>query len=163
MVTELDHDAIKEQIVTILQADSDLYNATGADGKVRVIEVGRPRTRNNKIVDTTLPHIWVTNSSGPFETITNTGSVVSDVPKALLHTFHYDIIIIVDSKSEQFSEEDLDDFQKLTLEPLEEDHDLGGTVMNSFPVRVDSFPHSGIQMSGMQGRKITLRCTQVTT
>ncbi len=163
MVTEIDHDSIKEQIVTLLVANSTLYSAIGADGKVRIIEVGPPKTRNGKIVDTTLPHIWVTNSNGPFETIRNTGTLTSNVVKALEHTFHYEIIIIVDPKDAEFAEEDLDDFQKLTLETLEADVDLNATVDVSFPIRVDLFPHSGTTLSGLQGRKITLRCVKTTT
>ncbi len=163
MVTEIDHDSIKEQIVTLLKANSTLFSATGADDKVRKIEVGPPKIRNGKIVDTTLPHIWVTNSNGPFETIRNTGTLTANVVKALEHTFHYDIIIIVDPKDAEFAEEDLDDFQKLTLETLEADVDLNTTVDVSFPTRVDLFPHSGTTLAGLQGRKITLRCVKTTT
>ena len=165
MATEIDHDDIKTQIETILEANSTLYDATGgaSPAKVRVIEVGPPKMLNGEIIDTTLPHIWITNSSGPFETIRNNGVLTANVVKALEHTFHYDIIIIVDSKDQEFSEEDLDDFQKLTLETLEANVDLSAKVDISFPIRVDNFPHSGIQIGGKQGRKITLRCIKTTT
>jgi len=163
MATEIDHDDIKTQIETILEANSTLYDVTGANNKIRVIEVGPPKVgQGGEILETTLPHIWITNSS-PFETIRNTGILTANVVKSLEHTFHYDIIIIVDSKDAEFSEEDLDDFQKLTMETMEADVDIGDKVDNSFPVRVDLLPHSGIKIGGKQGRKITLRCIKTTT
>ncbi len=164
MAVEIDHDDIKTQIETILKANSTLFDVTGANNKIRIIEVGPPKISNTgEIMDTTLPHIWITNSAGPFETIRNTGTLTGNVVKALEHTFHYDIIIIVDSKDAEFSEEDLDDFQKETLQTLEADVDLNAKVDISFPIRVDLLPHSGTKIGGKQGRKITLRCVKTTT
>jgi len=108
MAVEIDHDDIKTQIETILEANATLYDVTGANGKIRIIEVGPPKIgQGGEILETTLPHIWITNSGGPFETIRNTGVLTANVVKALEHTFHYDIIIIVDSKDAEFSSEAL--------------------------------------------------------
>ena len=49
-MAELDHDAIKSQIVTLLQANASLYTTTAEEGEFRSIEVGFPDTFNYDIV-----------------------------------------------------------------------------------------------------------------
>jgi len=80
MAVEIDHDDIKTQIETILEANATLYDVTGANNKIRIIEVGPPKIgQGGEIIDTTLPHIWITNSPNSFETIRNTGVSSSPV------------------------------------------------------------------------------------
>ena len=114
-----------------------------------------------------LPYAYVTNSSGPFETI-RTGDVVSNAFKILYHDFNYDIVVVVLEKDSRAAEVLLDELQKLILQTLEADHNLTGTgsasVDDSEPSRIDRLTVNGIdEGKGIKGRVITLKCSKVTT
>jgi hypothetical protein len=164
MATELDHDAIKSKIVAILQANTSLYTTTGETGELRSIEVGFPQ--GDSLSDKMTPYAFVTNSTGPFETI-KTGTVISAAIKVLEHSFNYDITVVVLEKDSRTAETALDDFQKLILQTLEADHSLIGagsaSVDDSAPLRIDflRIPR-GDRGKGLKGRIITLRCSKVT-
>lgn len=122
MATDIDIFAIKERIVDILDSDTDLYDATGADGKVRKIEAGAPDL--NKIDrETVLPHIFVTNDT-VIEDVKLTGSAVSNALKSQQHTLQFKIILVVDGKDGPKAEETADDFAKLIKETMSENFDL---------------------------------------
>ncbi len=113
-----------------------------------------------------LPYAYVTNSTGPFETI-RTGDVVSNAIKILYHTFNYDIVFVVLEKDSRAAEILLDELQKLILQTLEADHSLTGTgsasVDNSSPSRIDHLRvGTGDKGRGIKGRIITLKCEKVT-
>lgn len=164
MVTELDHDAIKTQMATILKTNPGLYDVTGASGKVRQINVGHPDHKNG--LDDVFPSIYITNSS-PLERITVAGSmtVSTDNLAPLLHTFRYKIILQERTKGSRDTEKALDDFQKLILETLEADHNLangGANVVNSSrPESIDIFKNE-LNGKAVQGRTITYLLTKVT-
>lgn len=169
MATELDHDEIKKKIVAILKANTALYTTTAEEGELRAIEVGYPQTSFNggQLSDAMLPYAFVTNSSGPFETIT-TGDVVSNAHKILIHTFNYDIVVVVLEEDSRTAEILLDDLQKLILESLEEDHSLTGvgsaSVDDSAPLRIDALRvGTSDQGRGIKGRIITLKCIKTTS
>jgi len=124
MAVELDHDAIKTRIVDILKANATLFDANDLT-KIRFIEVGFPD--GDPFLDQMFDYIFITNST-PFETIRNQGATPTSASKSIVtnleHTFHYDIVTVVNAKSARDAELKLDDFQKLTLELLEaEKHD----------------------------------------
>jgi len=113
-----------------------------------------------------LPYAYVTNGSGPFETIIS-GTVVSNVHQILRHTFNYDIVVVVMQKDAREAEILLDELQKLILETLEADHNLTGTgsasVDDSAPSRIDMLRvGTADQGRGIKGRIITLICKKVT-
>ena len=169
MATELDHDEIKKKIVAILKANTNLYTTTGEAGELRAIEVGFPQGtfQSTSLSDAMLPYAYVTNSSGPFETI-RTGDVVSNAFKILYHDFNYDIVVVVLEKDSRAAEVLLDELQKLILQTLEADHNLTGTgsasVDDSEPSRIDRLTVNGIdEGKGIKGRVITLKCSKVTT
>jgi len=113
-----------------------------------------------------LPYAYVTNGSGPFETII-TGSVVNNVHQILRHTFNYDIVVVVLEKDARAAEVLLDELQKLVLETLEVDHNLTGigsaSVDDSAPLRVDMLRVAAAdQGRGIKGRIITLTCRKAT-
>jgi hypothetical protein len=168
MASELDHDVIKQKIVAILKANTSLYTTTGEAGELRAIEVGYPQAafQAGQLSDAMLPYAYVTNSTGPFETIT-TGDVVSNAIKVLYHTFNYDIVVVVLEKDSRAAEVLLDELQKLILQTLEADHSLTGvgsaSVDNSNPSRIDYLRvGTSDQGRGIKGRVITLRCEKVT-
>ena len=168
MATELDHDVIKQKIVAILKANSSLYTTTGEAGELRAIEVGYPQANFNagQVADAMLPYAYVTNSTGPFETIT-AGETVSGAIAVLEHVFNYDIVVVVLEKDSRAAEVLLDELQKLILQTLEADHNLTGvgsaSVDDSNPSRVDYLRiGTSDQGRGIKGRIITLKCTKVT-
>jgi len=167
MATEIDHDAIKTRIVDILKASATLFNVNDLT-KIRFIEVGFPD--GDPFNDQMFDYIFITNSS-PFEAIRNRGSTPTSASKSIIknleHTFHYDIVNVVNAKDARDAELKLDDFQKLILELLEADIALNGGVADivdiSFPVNVAHFRASGTEQKGVKGRIITLRCIKTTT
>ena len=119
-----------------------------------------------QLQDAMLPYAYVTNSTGPFETI-RTGDVISNAIKVLYHTFNYDIIVVVLENDSRAAEILLDELQKLVLQTLEADHSLTGTgsasVDSSVPLRIDHLRvGTGDRGKGIKGRVITLKCEKVT-
>ena len=168
MATELDHDDIKKKIVAILKTNTSLFTTTGEEGELRAIEVGFPQANfgTGALSDAMLPYAYVTNSTGPFETI-RSGSVVSNAIKILLHTFNYDIVVVVMQKDAREAEILLDELQKLVLETLEADHNLTGvgsaSVDDSNPLRIDKLRvGTADEGKGIKGRIITLTCRKAT-
>lgn len=165
MPTELDHNAIKAQIVAILKTKATLYDVTGASGKVRQINVGHPDHKNS--LDDVFPAIYVTNTN-PLERIKIHGSMTqsSDDVAPLLHTFRYKIVLQEKTKGSRDTEAALDDFQKLILETLEADHKLknGGSAVvdSSRPESVETFK-TDLNGKPVQGRIITYLLTKVTS
>lgn len=164
MATELDHDVIKQKIVAILQADTSLYTTTAEADELRSIEVGFPQ--GNALSDKMPPYAFVTNSSGPFETV-RSGTVVSNAVTVLHHIFHYDIVVVVNEADSRKAEVLLDDLQKRILETIEEDQDLTGIgtadVDRCVPVRIDHLRVPNHDLAkGFKGRVITLRCEKTT-
>ena len=164
MATDIDHDNIKEQIVLILQADSNLYDATGADSKVRQINVEQPDDKDG--LDTVFPSIYVKNAN-PFETTKKIGSKLRGdaAMPAIVHEFRYDIVMVVEDKDARTAINRLDDFKKLALQALEADARLknGGAAL------VDDSIYQGSRLFSerlngqpVQGQIITLLCRKVT-
>jgi len=122
MATDVDVFAIKEQIGDILDSDTDLFDATGASGKVRKITIGAPRMVR-LVMETTLPQIWITNDS-IIDTVRQRTAVQSNAPKTLEHTLRFKIILLEDAKDGPKAEEILDDFVKLINEDITENYDL---------------------------------------
>jgi len=168
VANELDHDDIKKKIVAILKTNTSLFTTTGEEGELRAIEVGFPQAAFSagELSDAMLPYAYVTNSAGPFETIT-TGTIVSNAQTIIQHSFNYDIVVVVMQKDAREAEILLDELQKLILESIEADHSLTGTgsasVDDCNPLRVDALRVGGAdQGRGIKGRIITLTCEKVT-
>ena len=164
MATELDHDVIKQKIVAILKANTSLFTTTAEEGELRSIEVGYPQ--GDDLTDAMPPYAFITNSKTPFETI-KSGAVVSNAIKILIHTFNYDITVVVNEADSRKAEVLLDELQKLILQTLESDYNLTGTgsasVDNSTPLRVDHLTVPNTTLGkGFKGRVITLRCQKAT-
>lgn len=166
MATELDHNTIKDKIVAILKANAGLFTTTAEVDKLRKITTGFPP--GNEMQDEMIPYAYVTNGTGPFETITPQGIAISNSIEGLAHTIHYDITIVVNKADSRKSELLLDALQKLVLETLEADTTLTGIgtadVDKSFPVRVDHLRAPGVELgSTLKGRIVTIRCFKVTS
>ena len=165
MPTELDHDAIKEQIATILSNNTNLFDANGVAGKLNKITVGVPDGDTG--LDSEIPSAYITNSN-PLERVTLAGSTTrsSEDVAPLLHTFRYKIVFGVNAEDSRNAEEQLDDFQKLILETLEADQQLknGGSAVvdTSRPESVELFRNE-LNGKSVQGRIITYLLTRVTS
>jgi hypothetical protein len=162
-LAEVDHDAIKEQMVAILQANATLYD-TSDNTKMLSIKVGRPDSKTG--FDNELPSLYVTNSN-PLERITLQGTMTSssEALGCLQHNIRYKIIFGVDVQSARQAENDLDDFQKIILETLEADSKLknGGAALADFsrPEMVETFETSR-NHKPIQGRIITYLVAKAT-
>jgi len=168
MAIDVDLFAIKQRIVDILDSNSTLFDATGASGKVRKIEAGAPRMKENLIVETTIPHIWVTNDT-IIDDITVENVVQGNAPTFTKHNISLRILLLTQKKDGFKVEEVLDDFVKLINEEITENYDLrqpGGaestSVADSCIVR--RVTEMSGQMTGTyrQGRIISLKCLVTT-
>ena len=122
MATDVNVFAVKEQIVDILDSNSTLFDATGANDKVRKITVGAPRM-SRLVRETTLPQIWVTNET-VIDDLKQSTATQGNAPKTTTHTLHFKIILLADAKDGPKAEEILDDFVKLINEDITENYDL---------------------------------------
>ena len=168
MATDVDVFAVKEQIVDILDSNATIFDATGANGKVRLIEAGAPRMKDNLIVETTLPHIWVTNDN-TIDEVKITNSTQSNAPKVTTHTLGLKIILLAQEKDGFKVEEVLDDFVKLINEEITENYDLrdpGGlestSVADSCIVKRVTELSPAMTGKSRQGRNIFLKCVVTT-
>jgi len=168
MATDVDVFAIKEKLVDILDSDSDLFSATGASSKVRKIDTGGPRMREDLILETTLPHIWVTNDS-TVDVVSVRHSTQSNAPLITEHTLGFKIILLAQEGRGAKVEEVLDDFVQLINEDITENFDLrtpAGAESTSVVDKcvVTRVAELSSRMAGRarQGRVIHLTC-KVTT
>ena len=159
MASELNRDTIKNAFVTLLQSNSSLYDATGADSKIRKITVGRPE---NELNSGGIPYIFIRNARGVFENISPADIAVSDGSRLYEHEIFFDIICVAVRKNSKEVEHALDDFQELILETLEGDTTIGSSVDFSDPVKIADYPLPTIT-TGKQGRIITVKCGKVTS
>jgi len=121
-VTSVDIFGIKEKVVAILKADTNLYTSTPSDKtKIRKIEAGAPTPKSMN--EPPLPRIWVTNDN----LIANAKELATVQSNAKLgeeYDIRIKIILVVEAKDGPKTEEDLDDFTKLIIEQLDTNYDL---------------------------------------
>jgi len=122
MATDVDVFAIKERIVDILDSDTALFDATGANDKVRKITAGAPRMADIKR-ETTVPQIWVTNDT-LIDDVKQRNPTANNAPVTQEHTLHFRLILIDDAKDGAKAEEKLDDFVQLIQQTITENYDL---------------------------------------
>ncbi|KKL17211.1 hypothetical protein LCGC14_2487830, partial [marine sediment metagenome] len=94
-----------------LDSNATLFDATGANSKVRKIDKGAPRMREELILETTLPHIWVTNDT-TIDVVSVRHSTQSNAPLISEHTLSLKIILLAQKGRGALVEELLDDFVK---------------------------------------------------
>ena len=166
MATDVDVHGIIKRIVDILDSDSTLFDATGASGKVRKIESGAPRVPI-KLVETTLPHIWVTTDA-TLDQVSLAGVSQSNAITVLTHTLFFKIIVMAQEKDGFKVEEVLDDFVKLINQNITANHHLLDPAAANDPL-VDSCIVKQVReldsnMTGLdrQGRIIILKAVKTT-
>jgi len=154
--------------VDILDSDSDLFDATGANDKVRKVTTGAP-TMPILIRETTLPQIWVTTSRAIDTSNPPPKYVLSNVVKLTSHNLSFKIILVAQEKDGAKVEEVLDDFVKLIRETFQENFDLrqpGGAantrIVDSSWVSDVSELDTSLTGLSRQGRAITLKAVKQT-
>lgn len=158
-MTEIDHNLTKQQMVDILQNNTDLFDDDDKS-KIRYLEVGEPE---GKPLPTPpmYPALWITNSR-TLETITRKGINDSNNRHSyLLHEVSYLLKLMVVEKDSIVAEKQLDAFQKLIMETLEDDITLstGSQTLvikpdDTWPERVETFRQE-LDGQGIRGRTIT--------
>lgn len=157
-MTEINHNLVKQQIVDILQANTNLYDTTD-ETKMTYLEVGVP-DGNPLPTPPTYPALWVTNSR-TLEIINRKGIISSNQHAYLTHDVNYLITFMVNQQDSIEAEQILDDFQKLIMETLEADVPLstGSQTLpvspdDSYPDRVETFRQEN-DGQPIRGRTIT--------
>ncbi len=158
MATELNHDTIKDAIVTILKANASLFTSTAEANKIRAITTGKPEILRQ---DAMFPYIIVTNGN-PLERIEGEKFVLSDSVRYVEHIIRYQIITIVNEKDSRQAENDLDDYQKLIFESLEGNRDLTSNVDTHDLVSVSDLETITQETHGVRGRVIIMEAVKAT-
>ncbi|HVI39565.1 MAG TPA: hypothetical protein VM577_02805 [Anaerovoracaceae bacterium] len=134
MVTEVDHNAIKKRIQTILKANSSLYDnkiPTKTGNRVNEVYVGLPDGYVWESLP--MPYISITNDLN-YETDKPFGSVVGAPPTAAYstsyHIVNYLVIIMVAGSSAAVVEQQLDAFHKTVKETLKANFQFINTTNN---------------------------------
>ena len=156
-MAEIDHNATKQQIVNILQANTSLYDEDD-ESKITYLEVGEPQG-NPLPTPPTYPALWVTNSR-TVETILRKGINDANNHAYLTHEVNYLLKLMVVEEDSIVAEQKLDAFQKLIMETLEADILLLSTAAltlgpdDSYPSRVETFRQE-LDGQGIRGKTIT--------
>ena len=164
MVTHLDHQTIKEKIVTVLQGNSAIFESppTNTD-KFRIIQVGAPDF--NKIEDLPAPSCYIIADERIVEEDKRVAPHSVGISFGDEITWRYLIIFIVDAKDSIRAEEKLDDFQKEIMETILENVKFGDvSAITTNTVLDDSWPEKVMVLNPnllgkeRQGRIIQLWC-----
>tara|TARA_R110002020_G_scaffold173341_1_gene364214 strand:+ start:1482 stop:1982 length:501 start_codon:yes stop_codon:yes gene_type:complete len=165
MVTEVDHHVIKTRIKEIIQADSNVYDSTGRQGKLVDVFVGRPY--NNSLTAHPNPFLFITNADN-LEEAEAQGVVQNNIIKATLHRCHYILVIVDIAQDGREVEKSLDNLQKLVLQSIKTKFELRKPTDSSDPLCNYSFPervrvfNAGDDGKPIQGREIHFRVDVVT-
>lgn len=157
-MTEIEHDLVKQQMVDILQNNTDLFDIND-NTKITYLEVGEP-PGNPLPIPPTYPALWIT-SSRTLETITRRGINDNNTHSYLLHDVNYLIKFMVNEQDSIVAEKTMDEFQKTILETLEADITLstGSQTLavkpdDTWPERVETFRQEN-DGTPVRGRTIT--------
>jgi len=144
-MTSLDLYAIKEQIVSILKADTtNLWDSTPSDNtKFRKIEAGAPSPKASQ--EPPLPRCWVTSDTSVATNVRTISSINSNAHVGEEWEIRLQIFFVVEAKDGPKTEEDLDDFTKAIIEQLETNYDLRDVGGAESTRLADSSEVTGIQ------------------
>ena len=122
MPTELDHVAIINRIIQILQNDSELYDSSGAGGKIRQWFNGMPSTVQ------TPPYlaIYVLN-----ELDVPMAPVVSNVLQQSEHMFTYELLLVDIGKTSDTSEQGILGWVKRIKEVIKGNYSLQDPTLHN--------------------------------
>lgn len=159
MVTEIDHQAIKTRIKDIIEADEDLFDKKGEDGKLVEVFVGRPFS--NSLSAHSTPFCFITNDD-LMEQDRATGSIESNAATISNHIIRYQVVLVDDGTDGQDAEKLLDNLQKKLKERLKSNITLVKPSDSSDPLVHFSWPEQTTQFfSGESGEVLQGRNTRV--
>lgn len=159
MATEIDHTQIKTRIKDILESNVTLYDPSSTDGtKLLSVDLGFPF--NNDSIPQVMPSAFVYFEN---ETIRRRGTDQSNAITHVEHDVKYKIAVVIAETTSKQTETQLDSFQKLILESLEENVVLnsGGTDPKADTSLVEKVNSLRKDFNGqvIQGREITFGFT----
>lgn len=157
----INHDVNKNRIVSILKADSNVFDSGATIGKLREIFVGQrvplPDSGSNSP-----PFLYVTNGN-PILTKIPKGVVQDNTQAYFANTARYSLNFISKLKIAVDTEKQLDDLEFAISTSLENNFQLTDPVtgldpicISSFIERVDSIVFTNKKGNPDQGRTITL-------
>jgi hypothetical protein len=154
-VTEPDINLIKEEIITILKTNADLWQEDNHETGFESMEVGLPT--NAVFKGLAYPVLYVTNET-TLEQDKPLGAVQAGEIKGSEHNFKFRIIFFDQAEDGQEVEKSLDNFYKLINQTLKENYQLN-QVQNTtfaFPTRGHSFNFGEFEGKAIDGRVIIL-------
>jgi len=160
MVTEIDHQKIKERIRDIIKAAPLAFDETGASGKFTECFVGRPY--NDEISVHVTPYVFITNDD-LIEEMSPSATVDSDAVQATEHIIRYILVMVQQAQDGRQVEKDLDNLGKVLIQTLKANFQLKDPTAKDDPKCDWSFPEQlrafDTQSHGkpIQGRTLTLR------
>lgn len=111
-----DNYAIKKRIKEIIEADKDLFNAKGEDGKLLQVFVGMPK--NNNIYAIGTPYLVITNAP-KFITAIQAAGITNNGYTSKDYTVNYTIIVIDKQQDGPAVEKSLDAILKKLTDTLD--------------------------------------------
>lgn len=121
-MTTVDIFAIKERIVELLKANTNLFSVQAdTKTKFRKIEAGSPSVK--AIQEPPLPRCWVT-SDEQVAIVKPLAVVVDNISLGEEYELRFKIIFVTEAKDGSKTEEAIDDFTKLIINTLETNYDL---------------------------------------
>jgi hypothetical protein len=154
-VTEPDLNAIKNEIITILQTNPNLWQEDNHEVGFQSMEVGLPL--NNVFKGLAYPALFVTNETS-LEQAKPLGAVQAGELKGTQHIYKIRIIFFDQAEDGQEVEKTLDEFYKIINEVLKENYQLN-QVQNTtyaFARTGHSFNFGEFEGKAIDGRVIVL-------
>lgn len=138
-MASVDFFAIKEKIVAILKNDTTNIFASSPTDKTKFRKITAGMPDEHDVEKGPYPRIWISNDI-LMSTVKNMAVVSSNAQLGRHYDIRIKIIMAVETKDSEKSEETLDDFTKVVIEKLESDYDLR-TVGGAESTRVADASH----------------------
>ena len=154
-VTEADINLIKQEIVSILKTNANLWQEDNHEVGFQTIEVGLPL--NNVFKGLAYPALFVTNETS-LEQAKPLGAVQAGELKGSQHIYKFRLIFFDQAEDGQEVEKSLDDLYKQINQTLKENYQLNQVQQTTyaFPRTGHSFNFGEMEGKAIDGRVIIL-------
>jgi hypothetical protein len=161
-VTEPDIQLIKEEIITILKTNGELWEQDNHEKGFTEINVGLPAQA--EFTGLTYPICFVSNDPS-LENDQILGNPIGNEIGVSRHVMLFRVIFFDQGATGQDVEKSLDELYKQCKQTLKENFRLNGVqgVIDSFPIRGHSFNFGEFEGQAIDGRVIILRVVVAST
>lgn len=161
-VTEPDVNLIKEEIVTILKTNAELWEENNHEKGFTDILVGLPTQA--KFTGLTYPICFITNDTN-LENDRILGNPIGQELRDSHHIMQFRIMFFAQGATGADVEKELDELYKLIKQTLKENFRLNSVqgVISAFPIRGHSFNFGELEGQAIDGRVIILQVQVAST